>query len=63
MTPTGPITTPGVDADWEDITRYDEYIHAEADPVGWPIARVRGTIAIESAGIPSAHQPNSQGDS
>ena len=63
MTPTGTIKTPGIDANWEDITRYDDLIHAAADPVGWPIERVRGTIAIESAGDPQAHQSNSQGDS
>lgn len=63
MTPTGTIKTPGIDGTWDNITRYDALIHAAADPVGWPIERVRGTIAIESAGDPAAHQPNRQGDS
>ena len=64
MTPTGPIATPGIDGDWDDITRYDAFIRAAADPVGWPMARVRATIAIESAGDPSAVQRNvSNGDS
>lgn len=62
-TPTGTIKTPGIDAKWEDITRHDDLIHAAADPVGWPIERVRGTIAIESEGDPQAYQSNSQGDS
>lgn len=63
MAPTGPIKTSGIDGTWEDITRFDDWIHAAADPVGWPVARIRGTIAIESEGDPAAHQPNSQGDS
>jgi hypothetical protein len=61
--PTGAITTPGIAGRWEEITRYDPFIHEAADPVGWPINRVRATIAIESAGDPRAMQPNSQGDS
>lgn len=59
MTPTGPITTPGIPrADWSDITRYDDLIHTEADPVGWPIDRIRGHIVIESGGNPRAIQRN-----
>ena len=64
MAPTGTIKTPGIDGDWDDITRYDAHIHAAADAVGWPVERVRGHIAIESAGNPSAKQTNpSNGDS
>lgn len=58
-TPSGPITTagfPGVT--WEDVTRYDDAIHAAADPVGWPVERVRGHILIESQGKPRAMQNN-----
>jgi murein DD-endopeptidase MepM/ murein hydrolase activator NlpD len=62
-TPTGPIKSaaPGGGSfgiDWEDLTRYDDIIHQEADPVGWPIERIRATIAIESRGEPKAVQEN-----
>jgi hypothetical protein len=59
-TPTGYITTPGIpdNVEWEDITRYDDLIHKEADPVGWPMERVRGHIVIESGGDPRAMQNN-----
>jgi murein DD-endopeptidase MepM/ murein hydrolase activator NlpD len=57
--PSGPITTKGFSGiSWEDITRYDGFIAASADPVGWPIDRIRGTIAIESGGDPDAIQKN-----
>jgi hypothetical protein len=62
--PTGTIQTAGVTGRWEDITPYDALVHEVADPVGWPIIRVRSTIAIESAGDPRAMQRNaSNGDS
>lgn len=64
MPPTGTITTPGIDGVWDNITRHDDAIHAAADPVGWPVPRVRGHIAIESAGNPKARQTNpGNGDS
>lgn len=64
MPPTGKIQTPGIDGTWDAITRYDAAIHTAADPVGWPIARIRGTLAIESKGDPAAVQRNaSNGDS
>jgi murein DD-endopeptidase MepM/ murein hydrolase activator NlpD len=63
ITPAGPIKTlmpwgkaPGIQ--WEAITRYDNLIHAAADPVDWPIERVRGHIVIESQGNPKAVQQN-----
>ncbi len=62
--PTGAIKTAGVAGRWEAITRYDAFIREAADPVGWPMARVRAVIAIESAGDPRAMQRNpSNGDS
>lgn len=64
MTPTGLIATAGITGTWDAITRYDNLIHAAADPVGWPVARIRATIAIESAGDPVAVQRNAaNGDS
>lgn len=62
-TPTGPIKTPSPEGgsfgiSWEALTQYDDAIHAEADPVGQPIERVRGHIAIESRGNPKARQQN-----
>lgn len=57
--PSGPITTAGFSGvNWEAVTRYDDVIHAAADPVGWPMARVRGHILIESQGDPRAIQQN-----
>lgn len=61
--PSGPIQSspPGggtLGIDWETITRYDDIIHREASAVGWPIERVRATIAIESRGDPRAIQKN-----
>ncbi|MCC6382637.1 MAG: M23 family metallopeptidase [Dehalococcoidia bacterium] len=65
--PTGPITSniPGgaSSLQWEAITRYDAFIRAAADPLGWAIERVRGHIVIESRGDPRAVQRNSQGNS
>jgi murein DD-endopeptidase MepM/ murein hydrolase activator NlpD len=62
--PTGAIKTAGVAGRWEAITRHDAFIPEAADPVGWPMARVRAVIAIESAGDPRAMQRNpSNGDS
>lgn len=58
MAPTGPIQTRDIQGEWEDITHYDDAIHAEADPVGWPIENIRSVIAIESAGDPRAVQKN-----
>jgi murein DD-endopeptidase MepM/ murein hydrolase activator NlpD len=58
MTPTGQIKAFPT-ARWEDITRYDDYLRAAADPVGWPLDRLRGHIVIESAGDPDAIQRNS----
>ena len=69
MAPTGPVQTPAPGGrrfgiDWEEITRYDAFIHEAADPVGWPIARIRAHIVIESQGDPAAVQKNpSNGDS
>jgi murein DD-endopeptidase MepM/ murein hydrolase activator NlpD len=56
--PTGRITTAGISGMWEDITRYDAVLHEFADPVGWPLPRLRATIAIESGGNPMAVQQN-----
>ena len=66
MAPSGSINTPApfgagsFGINWEDITQYDEFIHEAADPVGWPIDRVRGHIVIESQGNPNAVQQNNQ---
>ena len=63
MTPTGPVTTPApwgsFGVDWENVTRYDDLIHEAADPVGWPIERVRAHIMIESQGFPDSVQQSS----
>lgn len=57
--PVGPVRHAGFPGlDWSAITRYDDVIHAAADPVGWPIARVRGHIVIESQGNARAVQQN-----
>jgi murein DD-endopeptidase MepM/ murein hydrolase activator NlpD len=58
MTPTGPIQTLGGTLEWNRITRYDDLIHDAADPVGWPMERIRGTIVIESRGVTDAVQKN-----
>jgi murein DD-endopeptidase MepM/ murein hydrolase activator NlpD len=58
MPPTGPIQTLGGSPNWEDITRYDRWVREQATPVGWPLERLRGTIAIESRGDPRAVQKN-----
>lgn len=63
ITPAGAIKTKMPDGatlsiGWDAITRYDAIIHREADPVGWPIERVRGHIVIESNGSPKALQKN-----
>lgn len=53
-----------ISLDWSAITRYDDAIHAAADPVGWPVERVRGHIVIESQGESKATQRNPRnGDS
>jgi murein DD-endopeptidase MepM/ murein hydrolase activator NlpD len=56
--PTGPIKTLGGTTDWADITRYDRWVREQATPVGWPLERLRGTMAIESRGNPRAVQKN-----
>jgi murein DD-endopeptidase MepM/ murein hydrolase activator NlpD len=56
--PTGPIKAIADALDWSAITKYDAFIHEAADPVGWPIERVRGHIIIESRGDPRAMQNN-----
>lgn len=60
--PTGIIQTkiPNVSSPvrWEDITRYDEFVTKEAEPLGWPIERIRAHIAIESQGFKDAIQMN-----
>lgn len=65
--PTGVVKTPlpgGNDGvTWEDVTQWDEFIEREAGLVGWPVDRVRGHVLIESRGVPTAKQVNSQGDS
>ena len=43
---------------WAAITRHDGFIREAAHPVGWPVNRIRGTIAIESSGNPRAMQNN-----
>ncbi len=63
ITPAGTIKTKmpeGVDAQmaWDAVTKYDAIIRREAEPVGWPIERIRGTIVIESRGEPEAVQKN-----
>jgi murein DD-endopeptidase MepM/ murein hydrolase activator NlpD len=63
VTPAGTIITAmpwgaKAEASWETITAYDALVHAAADPVGWPIERIRGTIVIESQGNPKAVQKN-----
>jgi murein DD-endopeptidase MepM/ murein hydrolase activator NlpD len=58
-TPTGPIKTAGFpNVAWAAITRHDGFIREAAHPVGWPVNRIRGTIAIESSGNPRAMQNN-----
>lgn len=61
-TPAGTVKTRmpwgSITLDWSAITRYDDIVHREADPVGWPIERVRGHIVIESQGDPKAVQRN-----
>lgn len=57
--PAGPITTAGFSGvNWDAVTQFDDAIHAAADPVGWPVERVRGHILIESQGNPKAIQKN-----
>lgn len=57
--PSGAIATAGFSGvKWDAVTQYDDAIHAAADPVGWPIERVRGHILIESLGNPKAIQQN-----
>ncbi len=57
--PTGPIKTAGFpQVRWEDITRYDQYLSPLAESVGWPMARLRGHIVIESGGNAHAVQQN-----
>src|SRR5215207_5915193 len=65
ITPAGPVKTHSPQGgrfgiDWGEITRYDLFIHTAADPVGWPIERVRGHIVIESQGDPKAVQRNAR---
>ena len=64
MAPTGPVktTAPWGNGDfgvnWEAVTQYDDFIHEAADPVGWPIERVRAHIMIETQGVADAIQQN-----
>jgi hypothetical protein len=63
MVPTGPVVTPApwgsFGVDWENVTRYDDFIREAADPVGWPIERIRAHIMIESQGFPDSVQQSS----
>lgn len=62
--PIGPIKAIAEPLDWSAITKYDDYIREAAEPVGWPVERVRGHIVIESRGDPHAVQRNAtNGDS
>ncbi len=64
MVPSGPVQTRAPWGDgsfgvnWENVTQYDDFIREAADPVGWPIERVRAHIMIETQGIPTAIQQN-----
>lgn len=65
MAPTGPVITPApwgngnFGVNWEAVTRYDEFIREAAEPVGWPMERVRAHIMIESQGSPDQIQLSS----
>jgi hypothetical protein len=63
MVPTGPVTTPApwgsFGVDWGAVTQYDDFIREAAEPLGWPMERVRAHIMIESQGVSDEIQQSS----